>query len=91
MGLFDFGPKRVTEREHRYMRPILRGKGKFTDRDFRDLDKIVSGHMSEEGRHKGLSSEEIKRTAEWMRKNKSKHSLSEEQINFWEEEARKRL
>jgi hypothetical protein len=88
MGLFDSYKKRVSKRE---MRKVKSYSG-LSKLDRKNIDKIFRGDMDETtSRQKGIDEKELKRGIEWMRKNMSKHSLSEEDIKKFEERAYKKL
>jgi len=88
MGWFT-SPKRVTERElMREIKPELKKKG-FSGQDIKNVEERVSGHMGEQGIHKGMD----KKEAEQLLKDFKKHpsSLSSKQQTQLKESLEKRL
>lgn len=98
MGLYQifFGGSnkpRVTEKEFKKVRGDLMADG--MSRRHRDrVEEIFSGELYEKGTEshpKGIEKEEIEERIKWMHENKSKHGLSDKEINEVETALRKRL
>lgn len=89
MGFFT-PSKRVSSREMRDVKSELRRKG-FSNADLRNVDKMTSGHMGEEGIHKGMDIREIKKVVKDAEKHPLWHTWSPEQQKQFKESLEKRL
>ena len=97
MGLFNdiFGtPKpRVTEKEYKKAKGELYNDG-FSKRQRSKVDEIFKPDYYEkatDSHPKGLERSEIDARIKWMRENKSKHGLTDTEINEVESSFKKRL
>ena len=98
MGLYNilFGGSnkpRVTEKEYRKAKSELYSEG-FSKRQRAKVDEIFSPDYNMPGTDshpRGLEKAEIDARIKWMRENKSKHGLSDREINDVEESFKKRL
>lgn len=87
MGFWSSKSK-VTKEEFRKVRSALRSQG-LSDYDLNDIEKVFRGDLAEADR--GIDAQEIKKGIAWLKKNKSKHHLSSDQINKLSQELKKRL
>lgn len=91
MSLFGGSKPRVDKREYRETKESLRRSG-FTNEQMHDIDNLMQGSMNEKlDSQKGIDASEIKKTIDYMRKNKSKHSVSDSKLNELEKALKKRL
>ncbi len=97
MGLFNdlFGtPKpRVTEKEYKKAKSELYSEG-FNQRQRAKVDEIFAPDFnmpSTDSHPRGLEKNEIEARIKWMRENKSKHNLSDKEIDEIESSPLKRL
>lgn len=89
MGFFTSN-KRVTPREIKDVRSSLRAKG-FSDADIRNINKMTSGHMGEEGIYKGMDRKELERMMKDVERHPSWHTFSDEQKKQLKEALEKKL
>ena len=89
MGWFT-SSKRVTPRELRDVKSELRRKG-FSDADIRNVDKMASGHMGEDGIRSGIDTKEIKQIEKDAEKHPSWHTWSDAQKKQFKEALEKKL
>jgi hypothetical protein len=98
MGLYNilFGGSdkpRVSEKEFKKARADLMYKG--VSKRHRDrVEEIFSGDMHEavsDSHPKGIEKDELEMRIKWMRENKSKHGLSDHEIDEVEASLKKRL
>jgi len=78
MGMFDSKPK-ITPKEFDRAMGKLYSDG-LTKHDRNDVRKIFGADLFEEGRQRGITSDEIETRMKYAREHKSEHSLSEEQL-----------
>jgi hypothetical protein len=98
MGLYNilFGGSskpRVTEKEFKKVRGDLMYKG-LNRRERDRVEEIFSGDMYEKttsSQPKGIDKDEIEARIKWMKENKSKHGLSDTEIQEISDSLYKRL
>lgn len=94
MGIFDelfFAHKKViSETKFKRVREILRAKG-MSELHRNDLQGVFLGDLYEPGTAKGIDKKEFEERIKWMRENKSKHRLSDTEIDTAEEVMSKML
>ena len=90
MGLFDFGPKppyhRVTIHEYRdKVVPQLHNL-QFHGTDLGILEGLMEGNLQKGSAvHEGIDQKEFDTILEWLKSNRSKHTLSDHQIEQYSE------
>lgn len=91
MGFFSDSRRGMTRDEYqKHLRGILHGSH-FSKDDLHDVDMALQGYFSAEGGRNMMEADEAKEVVAWLRKNKSSHSLSDEQIGILEREMGKFL
>lgn len=98
MGLYNilFGGSnkpRITEKEFKKARGEMLNAG-LNKRQRDRVEEIFSGDMYEQitdSHPKGIEKDELEQRIKWMRENKSKHGLSDHEIDEVEASLRKRL
>lgn len=91
MWFFGGSKPNVSGRDFVKVRNHLRANG-FSRHDADRVEEIFRGDMEEgSGSQSGIDRPEIDRGVKWLRENKEKHHLSDEQIGIVEETLRKHL
>lgn len=84
MSLFGFTKKKVSKLEFKQVRILLHRKG-FSSREINEVAMIFRADLNEQSEYeRGIDRKEIENAVKWMRKNKSKHILSDRQIDIVE-------
>lgn len=83
MGLFwSDKPKRVTQEE---MREIMQNLyGKLEKDELIEVEKLFRSDLNESGLEAGVSREEYESAIQWLKLNKKKHALEDEDISLVE-------
>lgn len=92
-GVFGSNKPRVTEKEYKKAKGELYSEG-FSKRERAKVDDIFAPDFnmpSTESHPRGLEKNEIEARIKWMRENKSKHGLSDNDIDKVEEVLNKRV
>jgi hypothetical protein len=78
------GNKKIGRTRFKKVREELYSKGmSVLHRD--KIEAMFLGDLDEDGAQKGISKKEFEDRIKWMRENKSKHGLSDNEINMVEE------
>lgn len=83
-------PPRVSKEEFACLVAVLADKG--FDQKARDrVREIFMGDLNEDHLQDGIDAKEIERTMTWLRANKTKHILTDKQLDILETELKERL
>ncbi|MFC1751589.1 hypothetical protein ACFLY5_00385 [Patescibacteria group bacterium] len=80
----------VSKNEFRKVRSALASKG-YSKTERNDLEAVFRGDLAETGFQSGITSDELKKGVKWLKENKSKHSLSDNEIAEAERLLKERL
>lgn len=79
MGLFGPSlPKRVTTEEFKRIKQNMYGKLDANEQD--EFEKVFRAHLDETGIEAGISRVEYENTMNWLKENKSKHVLEDNDL-----------
>lgn len=91
--IFGTPKKRVSQQEYKKVKSELFGLG-FNQRERNKVDEIFKPDFYEkptESHPRGLEMGEVEARIKWMRENKSKHKLSDNDIDILEKSLKKRI
>lgn len=93
MGIFFDDPKpRVTKEEWKLTKSKLRSTYDFTEKEVGQIEGFFMGDIDEKrDLDKGIDTEELVKTIQWMRKNFNVHHISPKKIDILEIEMMKKI
>lgn len=89
MGLFGPNKKKITETEFKELRTKLYNK--LDMYELADVEQTFVGHLHEPGYEKGIDAQEFEEGIAWLKNNKKKHKLEDDDIALLETYAREHL